>query len=79
MGLKRATIKNDKPPPPFLFFALGTRSSAAKDAMFFILACAAALFLSVNAALRLVLSFIFAINAYSLAVSIEKFQKGMGD
>ena len=54
----------ENPPPfPFLLF-FGTRSSLAKLAIFFIRACAAALFLSLRAAFLLALSFILLIIAY---------------
>jgi len=47
----------DTPPLPFLLF-FGTRSSFAKLAIFFMRACAAALFLSLRAAFLLARSFI---------------------
>ena len=50
------------PPFPFLLF-FGTRSSFAKLAIFFIRACAAALFLSLRAAFLLARSFILLIMA----------------
>lgn len=50
------------PPFPFLLF-FGTRSSLAKLAIFFMRACAAALFLSLRAAFLLARSFILLIMA----------------
>lgn len=58
------------PAPAFLFF-FETRSSAAKDAIFFILACAAALFRSDNAAFRRPRSLILLMIAYCSKRSVK--------
>lgn len=59
------------PLSPFRFLAFDTLSSAAREAMFFILAWAAALFLSVKAAFLRALSLIFAIKAWIIMFTPE--------
>jgi len=60
--------QKNSPPLPFLRF-FGTRSSLAKLAIFFMRACAAALFLSLRAAFLLARSFILFMMVY---IPVEK-------